>query len=136
LAQLLYRLGTFTARRRWVVLAAWLLLVLVVGFLIRTIGGNTSNNLDLPGTGSQEVSDLLAERFPPQQNGKNPIVFRVREGRVTDDAAKQAIQASRRAIIALPHVVSAPSPYGQKGASQIAKGKPSSPSCSRSATRS
>ena len=123
MAQLLYRLGTFTARRRWIVLAAWLVLVLVVGFLIRTIGGNTSNNLDLPGTGSQEVSDLLADRFPPQQNGKNPIVFRVREGKVTDDAAKQAIQASRRAIIALPHVVSAPSPYDQKGASQIAKGK-------------
>jgi uncharacterized membrane protein YdfJ with MMPL/SSD domain len=123
LAQLLYRLGTFTARRRWIVLAAWLVLVLVVGFLIRTIGGNTSNNLDLPGTGSQEVSDLLAERFPPQQNGKNPIVFEVTSGTVESAANKEAIQASRNAMAALPHVVSAPGPYGKEGAAQVSKDK-------------
>lgn len=105
------------------VVAAWLVLVVVVGFLIRTIGGNTSNNLELPGTGSQEASDLLAARFPPQQNGKNPIVFQVASGTVNSTANKQAIQASRRAIAALPQVVSAPGPYGKEGSAQVSKDK-------------
>ena len=123
MAHFLYRLGTVIARRRWFVLAAWIILVALVGFLIKTLGGNTSNNLDLPGTGSQEASDLLAERFPPQQNGKNPILFEATSGTVESPANKQAIQESRKAIVALPHVVSAPGPYGKEGAAQVSKDK-------------
>ena len=119
MAQLLYRLGAFAAHRRWVVLGAWLVLLVVVGFLIRTLGGNTSNNLELPGTDSQAASDLLAERFPPQQNGANPIVFHTGVGKVTDQPRMQAIKDSRAAILALPHVDSAPSPFGKRSGSQI-----------------
>ena len=121
MANFLYRLGTFAAHKRWVVLAAWLVLLVVVGFLIRTLGGNTSNNLELPGTDSQAASDLLAERFPPQQNGANPIVFHTATGKVTDQPRMQAIKDSRTAILALPHVDSAPSPFGKRSASQISK---------------
>ncbi len=96
-----------------------MLLLVVVGFLIRTLGGNTSNNLDLPGTDSQAASDLLAERFPPQQNGANPIVFHTGVGKVTDQPRMQAIKDSRAAILALPHVDTAPSPFGKRSASQI-----------------
>jgi uncharacterized membrane protein YdfJ with MMPL/SSD domain len=106
-----------------VVLAAWLVLLVVVGFLIRELGGNTSNNLELPGTDSQAATDLLAERFPPQQNGANPIVFGARTGKVTDAANKQAIQESHAAILGLPHVYSAPSPFSQRGASQVSDDK-------------
>jgi uncharacterized membrane protein YdfJ with MMPL/SSD domain len=121
LAHLLYRLGAFAAHRRWVVLGAWLVLLIVVGFLIRTLGGNTSNNLELPGTDSQAASDLLAERFPPQQNGSNPIVFHTGVGKVTDQPRMQAIKDSRAAILALPHVDSAPSPFGKRSGSQISE---------------
>jgi uncharacterized membrane protein YdfJ with MMPL/SSD domain len=123
LARLLYRLGAFSAHRRWAVLCAWLLLLVVVGFLIRTLGGNTSNNLELPGTDSQEASDLLAERFPPQQNGANPIVFRTHTGKVTDQPRMQAIKDSRAAILALPHVDSAPSPFGKRSGAQLSNDK-------------
>ena len=67
----------------------WLVVVLV-----RTFGSNTSDNLELPGTDSQAATDLLAERFPPQQNGSSPIVFHVESGQVTDSKNKQAIEAS------------------------------------------
>jgi len=119
LAQFLYRLGAFAAHKRWVVLGAWLVALVVVGFLIRSLGANTSNNLELPGADSQEASDLLAERFPPQQNGANPIVFHTRGGKVTEPDAEQAIRESRAAIAGLPHVHSAPTPFSRRGASQI-----------------
>ena len=101
------------------VLAAWLLALIVIGGLFRELGANTSNNLELPGADSQEATELLADRFPPQQNGKNPIVFHAGSGKVSDPDNKRAIDRSHGAIVKLPHVVSAPSPFGQRGGAQI-----------------
>jgi RND superfamily putative drug exporter len=70
----------FAARRKWVVVGARVVLALAVVLLVRTFGSNTSDNLELRGTDSQAATDLLAERFPPQQNGSSPIVFHVDTG--------------------------------------------------------
>jgi uncharacterized membrane protein YdfJ with MMPL/SSD domain len=123
LARKLYRLGLFTAHHRWSVIAAWIVAIVVLVVVMQTFGGNPSNNLDLPGTDSQAATDLLSERFPPQQNGSNPIVFHVREGKVTDAANKAAIEASHQAIKEVRHVYSAPSPFGKKHAGQISDDK-------------
>ena len=106
-------------------LAAWLVLLAVVVGLVKSVGANTSNNLELPGTDSQAATDLLAKRFPPQQNGKNPIVFQSPEdnGKVTDAENKQAIQESFKAAKQLPHVYSATSPFSQQGQAQISDDK-------------
>ena len=119
MARKLYRLGLMAARHWWVVIAAWLLVVAVLMIAVRTFGSNTTNNLDLPGTDSQAATDLLAERFDPQQNGSNPVVFYAPDGKVTGGDDKDAIEDVHQAIKTLPHVVSAPSPYAKKGAAQI-----------------
>ena len=121
MARSLHRLGLFAARRKWVVLGAWVLLVALLVIASRTLGSNTSNNLRLPGTDSQAATDLLAARFPPQQNGSNPLVFRTETGKVTDASAKQAIEASYARVKKIPHVASATDPFGQQGAAQISK---------------
>jgi uncharacterized membrane protein YdfJ with MMPL/SSD domain len=121
MAGLLHRVGMFAARRKWAVLGAWVVVVAVTIGLHVLFGSNTSNNLSLPGTGSQAATDLLTEKFPPQQNGASPILFHTDDGKVTDAANKQAIEASQRAISKQPHVYSAPSPFGQQGAAQISK---------------
>ena len=112
----------FAAHRKWVVLGVWVLLIAGTTSLVQEFGANTSNNLELPGTGSQSASDLLAERFPPQQNGANPIIFRTPDGeKVTDSPYKQAITSSYKAMKDLPDVYSATSPFSQKGGGQISK---------------
>src|SRR5215208_2206820 len=123
MARFLHGLGKLVVHRKWVVIGAWVLAAVVVVVLVRSFGGNTSNNLELPGTDSQAATDLLAERFPPQQNGSSPIVFHVDTGRVTDSTNKQAIEDSHQAIVKLPHVASATEPFSQQGASQISKDK-------------
>jgi uncharacterized membrane protein YdfJ with MMPL/SSD domain len=122
-ARALHRLGLLAARRKWVVLGGWIVLLAALIGLSQSFGSNTSNNLRLPGTDSQAASDLLATRFPPQQNGSNPLVFHARTGKVTDADAKQAIEASLARVKKLPHVVSAVDPFGQRGAAQISKDK-------------
>ena len=69
----------------------------------------------LPGTGSQSAKDLLQEKFPPQQNGANPIVFDVSKGKLTDQANKQAINDSIKAIKKQPHVYSVTNPLSSSG---------------------
>ncbi|MET0563610.1 MAG: MMPL family transporter [Gaiellaceae bacterium] len=123
MARALHRLGLLAARRKWVVLGCWIVLLAALIGLSQSMGSNTSNNLSLPGTDSQAASDLLASRFPPQQNGSNPLVFRARTGKVTDAQAKQAIQASFERVKKLPHVVAAVDPFSQRGAAQISKDK-------------
>src|SRR3954452_20265489 len=92
---------------------------------VRIVGSLTSNDLSLPGTGSQEAKDLLQEKFPPQQNGANPIVFDVSQGKLTDQANKQAINASVKAIKQQPHVYSVTNPLSSGGqtAGLLAKDK-------------
>ena len=112
MAGFLYRLGRWIAAHRWLGAAG-------VGghprrgfvVAISRVGAETSNNVDLPGTGSQKATDLLADRFPPQQNGQNPIVFHVDSGKLTDSDNEKAINQAAKAIQGLPDVVSAPSPF-------------------------
>ena len=113
----------FAARRKWVVLGVWIVLLAVLITLSKSFGSNTSNNLSLPGTDSQAAADLLADRFPPQQNGSNPLVFHTSTGKVTDADAKQAIEASYQQVKKLPHVAIAVDPFSQRGASQISEDK-------------
>ena len=89
--------------------------------LVSRVGAETNDNLSLPGTGSQEAYDLLAEKFPPQQNGRSPIVFYAAKGKVTDTANKNAITASFKAIEKIPYVDTATSPFDQAGAAQLSK---------------
>ncbi len=106
------------------VLLLWLVFVVIVATLYHTAGSNTSNNLDLPGTDSQAATDLLEQQFPPQQNGKNPIVFQATgDAKVTDAADKQAIEQTYKNIKGLPHYYSATNPFSQEGQAQISKDK-------------
>jgi uncharacterized membrane protein YdfJ with MMPL/SSD domain len=103
------------------VLGVWLAAAVGVGVLVLQIGTDTNDNVTLPGTDSQAAADLLADEFPPQQNGSSPIVFYAPQGKVTDAQNRQAIEASFQAIKKVPHVYSATDPFSQQGAAQISK---------------
>jgi uncharacterized membrane protein YdfJ with MMPL/SSD domain len=115
MGKLLFALGRFCGRRPLLVIGAWVLVVVAVVGAVRVLGAQTSNNLDLPGTGSQEVHDLLAERFPPQQNGTNPIVFHVESGKLTDQASSDAVTSAVKALRSAPHVHSVTNPISSDG---------------------
>ena len=121
MAGVLYRLGRLCAQRPLVVVAFWLGLVVVVQLVVGRVGAETSNDLSLPGTESQQATDLLADRFPPQQNGSSPVVFHVTKGKITDSANKQAVEASYKALSKAPHVASAPDPFANAASGLVSK---------------
>jgi uncharacterized membrane protein YdfJ with MMPL/SSD domain len=121
MAGVLYRLGRLCVNRAVVVVAVWLGLVVAVQLTVLRVGAETSNDLSLPGTESQQATDLLASRFPPQQNGSSPVVFHVTKGKITDSATKQAVESSYKALSKAPHVASAPDPFANSASGLVSK---------------
>ncbi len=123
MAKLLYRVGHAIARHPLPVLLAWVVVTIAVVAVVGHVGALTTNDQSLPGTDSQRATDVLALRFPPQQNGKSPIVFHVGSGTLDGGAQKAAISQAAKDLAKLPDVVSAPSPFSQQGASGLSKDK-------------
>jgi putative drug exporter of the RND superfamily len=123
MTRMLYGLGHACARWRFVVLGLWL--VLVVGLVIgaRGAGSDTTNNVTLPGTGSQSATDLLSGRFPSQAYGSNPLVVATDSGKLTDSKYSKAIDSSVKALKKTPHVTTAVSPLSSAGSSALSKNK-------------
>src|SRR5499427_8100954 len=119
MAKFLHGTGRFCAAHALVVLLAWILLAAVVVGLKSQLGSLTSNDQSLPGTQSQQASDLLAAYFPPQQNGSSPIVFHVSKGKITDQGNKNAVESSYKALLKAPAVYSATDPFGKSSSALV-----------------
>ena len=118
----LYRLGRICVRRRWLVLAGWLLVFAVLAVSARSLGTNVSDNLTLPGTDSNAATNLLEQRFPSQANGINPVVLRVPDGgKITASKFKTPIDDTVKALKADPDVRSATNPLSSDGKANLAK---------------
>ena len=97
MATLLYRLGRFSYRRRWLVLATWALVLALAGVGAATMSAPLSNTFSIPGTESQKALDLLDERLPGSgaDGATARVVFVAPDGQaVTSPRAKVAVEES------------------------------------------
>jgi uncharacterized membrane protein YdfJ with MMPL/SSD domain len=115
MARFLFRIGRFGAGHRLVVVAVWGAVVLASVGAVKVLGAKTNNELSLPGTDSQAAFDVLADRFPPQQNGTSPFVFATDVGTLTDRQAKDAIDTTYRRMQGAEHVYSVTNPLSKDG---------------------
>ncbi|MGO1393791.1 MMPL family transporter [Agrococcus casei] len=80
MAELLYKLGRFSAKRAWVVIASWLILLgLGVGAFL-AFGGTLVSTVNIPGTETSKVTDKLAEEIPDTSGATGSIVFQTEDG--------------------------------------------------------
>ena len=117
----LYGLARFCARHRYLVLTAWLIVTIVLVGVSHRLGDSTSDNLTLPGTGSQQATDALSKSFPDQANGSSPIVLHVSHGKLTDDKYASAVNQAAADVAKAPDVASVINPLTSQGASALSK---------------
>ena len=110
MARFLHGLGRRAARRHWLVLAAWA--VVVAGFVVwsSTSGGRTVDVFSIPGSQSQASENLLEDEFPSQAGDSANVVFQATSGTLSDPDTAAAVEATQTVLGGLDHVTAATGP--------------------------
>ncbi|MEU1603681.1 MMPL family transporter [Micromonospora matsumotoense] len=112
MATLLYRLGRASLRRRRLVVAVWLVVLVGLGIAAATLKGPTASNFTMPGTESQQALDLLAERFPAASGATGTIAVKApADGQLTTPEGQAVVKGVVQEAATLPGVVGAVDPY-------------------------
>ena len=110
MANLLFRLGTFSAKRAWAVITAWLIILgtaigLMVGF-----AGKLSPTVSIDGIPAQDVIDRLQDSFPEAARGQGQIVFHSDEAPLSESQIELITEALDRTAD-IPGVASVLNPF-------------------------
>jgi RND superfamily putative drug exporter len=106
-------------RNRFIVIVAWVVVLIGLGAAGRAVGSDYDNSFTVPGAGSAAAQDLLAKAVPAQAGDSDTIVWRVSHGTVSNAAVRARMSAVLRQIAAMPAVAAVASPYQPGGAPQI-----------------
>jgi RND superfamily putative drug exporter len=93
LAKLLQRLGLFSAKRAWLVIISWFLILVSAGTWAALGMGKLSTSMAIDGVPAQTVIDELKKSFPEAARGSGSVVFHKVDGTVFTYEEKSAIAA-------------------------------------------
>jgi RND superfamily putative drug exporter len=107
------RWGRYVVRHRWWVIGAWVLLLVVLLGSASGLHDVYRDVFTVPGTNSQESTNLLEQRFPSQQEPTASIVFAAKPGATLRTPADQAAVESVLAEVKhQPGVAAVTDPFG------------------------
>jgi RND superfamily putative drug exporter len=116
---LLARIGGFSARRHWLVIIGW---VLVLGALLglkNSFSAEYVNNYTVSGSDSATGLNVLNNTFPQQGGYGGQIVFHSPKGTLSAD--QSAVNDSVSNIAKLPDVIKAVSPFASPSTGTVSK---------------
>ena len=116
---LLERLAGLGARRHWVFIIAW---VVILGGLLgakHAFGGEYVNNYTISGSDSAAGLDVLNKTFPQQSGFGGQIVFHAHSGKVSDQ--QSAVDQSVSNVSKLANVIKAVSPFSSSNSGTVSK---------------
>ena len=115
-------LARWCFRRKWIVLAIWVVSLFVLGGLSASVGSGYTDSFSLPGTESTTALNLLTDNFNTESTDTNQAVFAADD--VTAPATKAKIEETLKEIAAGPHIDRVDSPFAEGAAAvQISKDK-------------
>ena len=111
MASLLYRLGRFSARRAWLVIVSWVVILGLAVGAFALFGGTLTSSVSIPGTATQKVSDELAAKFPSASGGRGTVILTTTDDSAFTDAQKTAIGDLLTRTVDLADVKAATNPF-------------------------
>lgn len=107
----LFRVGGWSFKHRWWVIAAWVVVIVALASLAFTVKQPVATNVTIPGTEAQQALDLLNQQFPGAGGAQAQVVFSVAPpATLTAPAQQQAIAATLAGIKKDPQVELVTSP--------------------------
>jgi len=116
---LLERIAGVAARRHWVFIISW---VIILGGLLaakNAFGGEYVNNYTVSGSDSSTGLNVLNSTFPQQGGYGGQIVFHAAKGTVT--AQQSAVNQAVNNVSKLPDVIKAVSPFASSNTGAVSK---------------
>ncbi len=116
---LLERLAGLAARRHWVFIIVWV--VILGGLLVakNAFGGEYVNNYTISGSDSAAGLNVLNKTFPQQGGYGGQIVFHAKSGQIS--AQESAVNQSVSNVSKLPDVIKAVSPFASSSTGAVSK---------------
>jgi len=114
MANLLFRLGHFSARNRIIVVVGWVVLLGVLAVTALVGMRFSSGGFDVPGTQSSAALTILDRKFPvaSEDDKSMQLVVEARDGeQITGEGPASAIQGARAALSRIPQVTAAADPF-------------------------
>ncbi len=74
----------------WRVVGAWVGIVVLLVFLVATVGGSLRDEFEIPGSDTQKAVDLIESEFSSEQGGVLNVVFAAPEGQRLDTPERKA----------------------------------------------
>ena len=78
------------ATHPWRVVASWVGIVVVLVFLVATVGGGLRDEFEIPGSDTQRATDLIEAEFSSEQGSVLNLVFAAPAGEQLDTPERQA----------------------------------------------
>ncbi|SDR84318.1 MMPL family transporter [Actinopolymorpha singaporensis] len=107
------RLADWSARHRWSALVLWVVVLVSATVAAQAAGSAYQNDVSLPGTESQQVTDRLAAESPVQAGGTISVVLQDPGGIGSADT-RARVGRMLAAVRELPHVADVTSPYAER----------------------
>jgi putative drug exporter of the RND superfamily len=110
---LLRRIAVFSARRRALVIGAWLVLLagLVVGS--HAAGTQYSSSAQVAGSDSQAANEIMGRSFSSELSDASPIVFHTDTGTITDAEHRSTVEKSLTSLSDNDDVASVSDPFAE-----------------------
>ncbi len=128
MAELLYRLGKFSAQKAVAVIAVWFVILAAAGATALLAGGKLASTVSLDGIPSQELVYSLQETFPEAGRGAGQVVFHKPDNVPFTDSEKAEIASLLAEVATITGVDEAIDPFVAQAAledqkAQLAAGK-------------
>lgn len=107
-----YRLGVFAHRRRWVIIAVWIVALLAAGPLLGKLSTRLSQGgFAVPGSQSDAVQKAIQKDFPAQSTFSDTLVLHSTKLRATDPVFKGTVIKAITVLAKQPGVGNVINPY-------------------------
>ena len=145
MAELLFRIGRFAARRHWTVIGAWLAVLAVTAVTYVSFAGALSSSITLPDTPTTRVSQQLERDFEGTGGGNATIVVETTDGSAFTAEQEREVTALLDRLARVDDVADVADPFATQdrldaSARQVAAGgrssTPASRGCGRRSRRS
>ena len=111
MAELLFRIGRFAARRHWTVIGAWLAILAVTAVTYVSFAGALSSSITLPDTPTTRVSQQLEDDFEGTGGGNGAIVVETTDGEAFTSAQRREVAALLDRVAEVEDVADVTDPF-------------------------